>query len=88
MATSENRKTVIDLGRDGVGTIVAALRLFQKTYRYCDIETISGDFPEIFAAEHFRFGVLAEPTPLGTKDIDELCEQLGCSDALELREAE
>jgi hypothetical protein len=88
MATRENRKTVINLGPDGVGTIVAALKLFQKTYRYCDVETISADFPEIFTAEHFRFGVVAEPTPLGTGDIDELCEQLDCSDALELKGAE
>ena len=87
MAKNENRKAVIKMGRDGVSTIMAALRLFQRTYEYCDAEAISADFPEIFTAEHMRFGVVLDPVPLYAEDIDELCEQLGRLDALELRAA-
>lgn len=88
MATKEDRKTVIKLGEDGMSTIIAALRLFQRTYKYRDVEDISADFPEIFTAEHFQFGAVLEPTPLRTDDIDDLCEQLNCSDVLELKATE
>ncbi len=84
MATKENRKTVVKLGEDSVSTVIAALRLFQRTYKYRDVEDISTDFPEIFTAEHFRFGAVLQPTPLGTKDIDALCDLLTCSNLLEL----
>jgi hypothetical protein len=87
MPRNESRKAVVKLGREGVSTIVAALRLFQRTYQYCDPEAISADFPEIFTAEHMRFGVVLDPAPLYTDDIDELCEQLGRLDALELKAA-
>lgn len=88
MATNENRKTATKLGEDGVSTIIAALRLFQRTYKYRDIEDISTDFPEIFTAERLRFGTVLEPTPLGTDDIEDLCEQLKCSDVLDLKVTE
>lgn len=88
MAKNASRKAAIKMGRDGVSTIVAALRLFQRTYEYCDAEKISADFPEIFTAEHMRFGVVLDPVPLYGEEIDELCEQLGRLDALELRSAE
>jgi len=85
MPTKENRETVIKLGENGVSTIIAALRLFQRTYRYCDAEAISGDFPTIFTAEHFKFGDVVQPAPLRTEDIDDLCEQLSCLDFLGLK---
>jgi hypothetical protein len=84
MATKEDRKAVIKLGADGVSTIVAALRLFQRAYQYRDDEAILRDFPEVFTAEHLRFGVVLEPAPLRTEDIDNLCEQLDRPGALEL----
>ena len=87
METKEDGKAVVKLGADGVSTIVAALRLFQKTYQYRDDEAISGDFPEVFTAEHLRFGVVVEPAPLRTDDIDDLCEQLNGLEALELEAA-
>lgn len=79
MAVKENGTTVIKLGSDSVSTIVAALRLFQKTYKHRGVEEISADFPEIFAAEHFQFGTVLEPTPLGVEDIDALCGRLSRS---------
>lgn len=82
MATKEPRKTVIELGEDGLATVVAALRVFQRTYKYRDVEDISADFPEIFTAEHFQFGAVLEPAPLGASDIDDLCEQLNRSNVL------
>jgi hypothetical protein len=86
MATKEPRKTAIELGEDGAATIVAALRLFQRTYKYRAVEDISADFPEIFTAEHFQFGAVLDPTPLDTHDIDDLCEQLGRSNVLNVAE--
>ncbi len=88
MEAEEGRKAVIKLDADGVSTIVAALRLFQTTYQYSDDEALSEDFPEIFTAEHLRFGVVVEPTPLRSDDIDDLCEKLNGLDALELKSAD
>lgn len=88
MATKDDRKPVIKLDADGLSTIVAALRLFQRTYQYRDDEAVSEDFPEIFTAEHLGFGVVLEPAPLRTDDIDDLCEQLNGIDAAELKAIE
>jgi hypothetical protein len=53
-------------------TILAALRLFQRTYEGCDSATIARDFPE-----HFTEGMQSvQPWPLGTEDIDDLCERI------------
>ena len=85
MATSEIRGAAVELDAESVSTIVAALRLFQRTYQDCDDEVLSQDFPEIFTAQHLRFGVVVEPAPLRTDDIDDLCERLNGLDAVELR---
>jgi hypothetical protein len=71
-----NKKIIVRVDAGGSSTIVAALRLFQRTYEYRDDEVLSEDFPEMFTAEHLRFGVVVEPTPLCTDDIDDLCERL------------
>lgn len=47
-------------------TILAALRLFQKTYRDKDAKVIRKDWPE-----HFY-----DIAPLGSEDIDALCEEI------------
>jgi len=88
MESKEDEKAVIKLDADGVSTIVAALRLFQRTYQYRDDEAFSEDFPEIFTAQHLQFGVVVEPTPLRADDIDDLCEKLNGLEALELRSTE
>ncbi len=88
MVASEGGKTAVRLGADGVSTIVAALRLFQRTYQDRDDEALSQDFPEIFTAQHLRFGVVVEPAPLRADDIDDLCERLNGLDELELKVTE
>ena len=82
MAAKEDSEYPIELGLGGVKTIVAALRLFQETYRHRDDEAFSKDFPDIFTSEQFRFGVIAEPVPLRNDDIDRLCAQLKGFDTL------
>jgi hypothetical protein len=88
MAVKEDRKAVIKLDAGGISTIVAALRLFQRTYQYRDDEAITRDFPEIFTVERFRFGVVLEPAPLRTDDIDDLCGRLNRLKVLERRATE
>jgi len=68
-------------------TILAALRLFQRTYEDCDAAAIAEAFPE-----HFEFGtrvfdeqgqVIEQPVipqPLGSEDIDLLCERINCGE--------
>jgi hypothetical protein len=51
---------------ENLATILVALRLFQKTYRDKDADSIRADWPEHFA------GV----DPLGSDDIDSLCERI------------
>lgn len=84
---AKDGEDVIKLGPGGVKTIVAALRLFQKTYKHGDDEAVSEDFPDIFTAEHLRFGVVVEPAPLRSGDIEALCAQLGDMDTLVLKTA-
>lgn len=52
--------------REDLATILAALRLFQRTYAGQKAAAIRKDWPE-----HFR-GI----RPLSTEDIDRLCEEM------------
>jgi hypothetical protein len=54
------------VSRENTATILAALRLFQDTYRDVDAEQIREKFPE-----HFH-----DVQPLSTEDIDTLCQQI------------
>jgi hypothetical protein len=65
MNTPNRGKAAIGLSDEEVPTILAALRLFQKTYRYLDPEAIAADFPTYFSTEQFRFGVVVDPPPFG-----------------------
>jgi len=60
-----------------LATVLAALRLFQQTYEDCDSRTIAAAWPE-----HFQITGDGEsdvnPAPLGTDDIDTLCEAINC----------
>lgn len=58
-------------------TILAALRMFQEKYKDCSAGTIQADFPE-----HFEIDANGdvEPMPLGTEDIDSLCESINLQD--------
>jgi hypothetical protein len=61
-----------------LATVLAALRLFQQTYEDCDSRTIAAAWPE-----HFQITGDGEsdvnPPPLGTDDIDTLCEAINCT---------
>lgn len=59
------------LDASDLATILSALRLFQKTYQDKDADTIFRDWPEHFLG---RNGLRIPP--LGTDDIDELCERI------------
>lgn len=66
-----------------LATVLAALRLFQRTYEDCDAEAIANDWPEHFAIEpDGTEDTFVTPEPLGTEDIDTLCEQLNCGDGI------
>jgi hypothetical protein len=57
-------------------TILAALRLFQRTYEGSSSPAIARDWPE-----HFEEGMQSvQPWPLGSEDIDTLCERINCGD--------
>ncbi len=60
-----------------LATVLAALRLFQRTYEGSEAEDIYEAFPE-----HFEPVDGKQPMPLGTEDIDTLCEQLNCGDGI------
>lgn len=66
---SKIKQTPLD--SSDLATILAALRMFQKQYRDCDAEAIRADWPEHFADEA---GFPIEP--LGSEDIDALCERI------------
>jgi hypothetical protein len=58
-----------------LATVLAALRLFQETYDGKDADTIRGDWQEHFTASN---GELIEP--LGTEDIETLCQRINCGE--------
>lgn len=68
----EAEEEVIDAGTGSdLATVLAALRLFQKTYQDCGSESIREDYPE-----HFTDNDGKPISPLGSEDIDALCERL------------
>lgn len=64
-AAKLKRKRKRKLDSSDIATILAALRLFQRTYE----DTHGDDIRK--AWEHF-----AEAEPLGSEDIDRLCEEI------------
>lgn len=58
-----------------LATTLAALRLFQRTYEDHEAKDIYEAFPEHFAPVDGK-----QPEPLGTEDIDTLCEQLNANE--------
>lgn len=54
-------------------TVLASLRLFQKQYDSCNSDAIRADWPEHFTADDG-----STIPPLGSEDIDALCESINC----------
>jgi len=66
-----NRKTRIALDENELATVLAALRMFQERYDGFSDEGIRDEWPEHFVDND---GVCIEP--LGSEDIDTLCERI------------
>jgi len=71
------------LDSSDIATILAALRMFQREYEDCDSATIQAAWPDYFALgeetlddDGQTIEQLVVPEPLGSMDIDELCEQI------------
>lgn len=69
------RSGVTTLDSSDVATILAALRMFQEAYEDEDAEAMRTDWPN-----HFE-GI----EPLGTSDINTLCENINTSQSLVIR---
>jgi hypothetical protein len=59
-----------------LATVLCALRLFQREYEGCEAKDIYEAWPD-----HFPVVDGKQPEPLGTDDIDTLCEELNCGPA-------
>jgi len=68
-------KTPRRMNAEDTATVLAALRLFQRTYEDMDAKAIRADWPEHFRANNGR-----AIRPLSTPDIDDLCEAINCGD--------
>ena len=58
-----------------LATVLAALRMFQKNYEDVNGDAIANDWPE-----HFTRDDGSRIEPLGTEDIDSLCERINLND--------
>jgi hypothetical protein len=71
---------VVQLDSSELATILAALRLFQREYEDCDAVSIADAWPMHFNVQgDDPEELVVVPQPLGTKDIDTLCERINCS---------
>jgi hypothetical protein len=60
---------------ENLATMLAALRLFQRTYENRNAKSIYKDWPD-----HFLDAKGRRIKPLGSEDIDTLCEELNNND--------
>ena len=83
------RKPKRKLDASDYATILAALRMFQRRYEDCDATAIANDWPDHFEIDEThrvfdRDGQCIEqpviPEPLGSEDIDRLCEEINCGE--------
>jgi hypothetical protein len=83
---SKTNVKVEHLDESDVATILAALRLFQREYEDCDSVYIADSWPMHFAVSGEGDEMEVTPQPLGSEDIDALCERINCAKALSLPE--
>ena len=69
--TAIDRLRVDPFDESELATVLAALRLFQKHFDNCDGDSIAAEWPDHFTRAD---GTLLPP--LGTDDIDTLCERI------------
>jgi hypothetical protein len=80
--TKTNKPLAEPLDESDVATILAALRLFQQTYRDMGSEAIADNWPLHFTATVSDYPdpeITVDPMPLGFEDINRLCERINCS---------
>ena len=68
-------KTKRKLDASDIATLLAALRLFQRTYENLDADAIYAEWPEHFTDDDGEMIM-----PLGSEDIDRLCEEINCGE--------
>jgi hypothetical protein len=88
---NEKDDATVKLDASDVATILAALRLFQDTYRDCGAVQIADAWPMHFnvqspggevGGQDVEDELLVEPPPLGSEDVDDLCERINCAKTL------
>jgi hypothetical protein len=81
------------LDQSDVATILAALRLFQREYEDCDSVHIADAWPMHFnvqspggevGGQDVSDELVIVPQPLGSEDIDALCERINSARTLKL----
>jgi len=83
----KSKHKVEHLDASDVATILAALRLFQREYEDMDAVQIADAWPMHFNVQtrsQYEDSATVEPMPLGTMDIDALCERINCAKRLVL----
>lgn len=70
----------VELDENELATVLAALRLFQREYEGRDAVEIADNWPMHFNVQGDRDELIVTPTPLGTEDIDALCERINCGE--------
>jgi hypothetical protein len=77
-----DKKTAIELDSSELATVLAALRLFQREYEDHDATSIAEAWPMHFDAQVNPLDSDESevvPQPLGSLDIDKLCERINCA---------
>lgn len=65
-----------------LATVLAALRLFQREFENVSAKQIAEIYPDHFSLvtpSEDDPDICTDPQPLGTEDIDTLCERLNCT---------
>lgn len=90
---SEKQGVIEHLDESDLATILAALRLFQREYEDCDSVTIADRWPMHFnvqvpggerGGQDISEELVVVPQPLGSLDIDGLCERINFANVLTL----
>jgi len=75
-----NEPTKLDAS--DIATILAALRAFQRDWMDCDSVSIAEAWPMHFDVQGEGDEREVVPQPLGSEDIDALCERINCAKIL------
>jgi hypothetical protein len=82
-AKAQPNAKIEHLDASDVATVLAALRLFQREYQDVDAVHIADAWPMHFNVKGEKDPEVV-PQPLGSEDIDALCERINCAKVLSL----